>query len=509
MRLPMKPSHTRDTTAILPMRRETLINVASTSGAVAAPRTTSTSFMTFAGLKKCMPATSCGRRVACGDPVDVERGRVGREDRAGLRHAVERGEHLLLDRHVLEHRFDDEVGGRRRRRRRASAAKRGSAGPPRRARACLSRPRLRGSRGRQPRPCRAPAGSSRAARRGCPAARNASAMPVPIVPAPMIATRSTARGRVSRASRRCARRRVRRRRRDAAPATSGDCMSRVKSSRSMASPSSNGFVTAAATRIDATKRRRVVVRAGDERLARCARAALRHSASATVEVAQRAGAAGLRRSRGARTRSRPSSGVAVDDGIEQRRAWRARAARERRSRHDHVERGLHADEARQALRAAGARQEAELHLRQRDGRGRRGDAEVAAERELEAAAHRRAADRRDDRLRAALDRPRSRVRSVGSAIDFGVSNSRMSAPAENILPAPVRTMASTASSAFARSTAATIAVRSAWPRPFTGGLSSVTTATPSRTAYAASLMAVAVARITMGTIVGKPLRPTP
>jgi hypothetical protein len=41
------------------------MTVASASFAVALPRTTSSSFITLAGLKKCMPRTSCGRFVAC------------------------------------------------------------------------------------------------------------------------------------------------------------------------------------------------------------------------------------------------------------------------------------------------------------------------------------------------------------------------------------------------------------------------------------------------------------
>ena len=53
----------RESTAILPMRRPRSISVAITSGAVRAPRTTSSSFMTWAGLKKCAPTTSCGREV--------------------------------------------------------------------------------------------------------------------------------------------------------------------------------------------------------------------------------------------------------------------------------------------------------------------------------------------------------------------------------------------------------------------------------------------------------------
>ncbi len=68
------------------------------------------------------------------------------------------------------------------------------------------------------------------------------------------------------------------------------------------------------------------------------------------------------------------------------------------------------------------------------------------------------------------------VRSVGSASIFGVLNSRMSAPPENALPAPVSTIASTFESASARSSPSSIAERTGWLMPFTGGLSSVMSA---------------------------------
>ncbi len=63
MRLPTKPSQLPTTAGILAMRREMATAVTSTSGAVLAPRTISHSFITLAGLKKCMPSTSCGRLV--------------------------------------------------------------------------------------------------------------------------------------------------------------------------------------------------------------------------------------------------------------------------------------------------------------------------------------------------------------------------------------------------------------------------------------------------------------
>ncbi len=49
-------------------------------------------------------------RQHCRDLVDVEIGGIGGQDGVGLCDLVERGEHLLLDGHLLEHRFDDDVG---------------------------------------------------------------------------------------------------------------------------------------------------------------------------------------------------------------------------------------------------------------------------------------------------------------------------------------------------------------------------------------------------------------
>ena len=63
MRLPMKPSVTPETTQVFLIFLPSAITVASTSLAVFSPRTTSSSFITLAGLKKCIPITSCGRLV--------------------------------------------------------------------------------------------------------------------------------------------------------------------------------------------------------------------------------------------------------------------------------------------------------------------------------------------------------------------------------------------------------------------------------------------------------------
>ena len=63
MRLPTKPSQTPTSTGILPIFLLSDMTVAITSFSVALPRTFSSSFMTLAGEKKCMPITSPGRCV--------------------------------------------------------------------------------------------------------------------------------------------------------------------------------------------------------------------------------------------------------------------------------------------------------------------------------------------------------------------------------------------------------------------------------------------------------------
>ena len=63
MRLPMKPSQLPASTATLPSVLPSAITVAMVCAEVCLPRTFSSSFMTFAGLKKCVPTTCCGREV--------------------------------------------------------------------------------------------------------------------------------------------------------------------------------------------------------------------------------------------------------------------------------------------------------------------------------------------------------------------------------------------------------------------------------------------------------------
>ena len=91
--------------------------------------------------------------------------------------------------------------------------------------------------------------------------------------------------------------------------------------------------------------------------------------------------------------------------------------------------------ARQALRAAGAGDQAELHFGQRDLRRAVGDAVMAAERELEAAAQRGAVDRGDDRLVERLDVVRSLIKRRAGACG-GLPNSLMSAPPRSFARRP-------------------------------------------------------------------------
>ena len=76
----MKPSHTPDTTATLPIFLAKRMAVASTSFAVWRPRTTSSRRITLAGLKKCSPITSCGRRVKSRDVIEIQGRGIGGEN---------------------------------------------------------------------------------------------------------------------------------------------------------------------------------------------------------------------------------------------------------------------------------------------------------------------------------------------------------------------------------------------------------------------------------------------
>ena len=72
-------------------------------------------------------------------------------------------------------------------------------------------------------------------------------------------------------------------------------------------------------------------------------------------------------------------------------------------------------------------------------------------------------------------------RAIESAGVFRSSKALMSAPAMKVVPAPMSTIASAAGSATPRFTASSIWVQTSGASALTGGLSIVTTATPSFT----------------------------
>ena len=65
----MNPARSGHTTQCLPIFLPTANTVSTVSSAVRTVRTTSTSFITCAGLKKCMPTTCSGRVVAAASAI--------------------------------------------------------------------------------------------------------------------------------------------------------------------------------------------------------------------------------------------------------------------------------------------------------------------------------------------------------------------------------------------------------------------------------------------------------
>jgi hypothetical protein len=84
--------------------------VASADSSVASPGMISSRGMTATGLKKWKPTTRSGCSRSARHLGDRQRGGVRREHALGGDDRLDLGEHLLLDRHLLEDRLDDEVG---------------------------------------------------------------------------------------------------------------------------------------------------------------------------------------------------------------------------------------------------------------------------------------------------------------------------------------------------------------------------------------------------------------
>jgi hypothetical protein len=102
-------------------------------------------------------------------------------------------------------------------------------------------------------------------------------------------------------------------------------------------------------------------------------------------------------------RERAGQQVALDDLIDEAIAQRL-AGGNRIAAHDHAHRLVNADQARQAQRSAGARNDAELDLREPEPGLRHGNAIVTSERHFEAAAERGAMQRGDHRFVGRIER---------------------------------------------------------------------------------------------------------
>ena len=94
--------------------------------------------------------------------------------------------------------------------------------------------------------------------------------------------------------------------------------------------------------------------------------------------------------------------IALDQRIDETHTPRPAPALTGSRAQDQFERLVGADQARQPLRAAGARNDAERHFGQAEARGRHGNAIVAGERDLEPSAQHRAVHRGDHRNARAL-----------------------------------------------------------------------------------------------------------
>ena len=108
----MKPGLSVARTGVLPSRARTRRRPAKTSGAVAMVRTTSTSFISGTGLKKCRPMKRSGRPVAVISSV-MESEEVFEAKIASCFSTASSGVDLPLLGEVLDDGLDDDVAVRR------------------------------------------------------------------------------------------------------------------------------------------------------------------------------------------------------------------------------------------------------------------------------------------------------------------------------------------------------------------------------------------------------------
>ncbi len=108
-RLTRNPGPSAASITTLPIASPVARAVASASAPDCSPATTSSSFMTGAGLKKCMPTTRSGRRGGRGDRGDEQRRGVGGQHAVRADDLREAGEQLPLELEGLRRSLDHEL----------------------------------------------------------------------------------------------------------------------------------------------------------------------------------------------------------------------------------------------------------------------------------------------------------------------------------------------------------------------------------------------------------------
>ena len=108
-RLDANPGESRTSMTSFPMRRPTARADARASGEVCSALTSSRSFITGGGLKKCIPTTRAGLPEPAGDLGQRQRGGVGGQDGVRRGQLRQPTQELDLERELLRHRFDDEA----------------------------------------------------------------------------------------------------------------------------------------------------------------------------------------------------------------------------------------------------------------------------------------------------------------------------------------------------------------------------------------------------------------
>ncbi len=106
----MNPGVDDARTGVLPHANAVAYVASATSGDVASPLTISTSGITAAGMKKCIPTTRSGTLQPGGKRRDRQRRRVRREDAIVARHVLDPREELALRVEILDDRLDHQLG---------------------------------------------------------------------------------------------------------------------------------------------------------------------------------------------------------------------------------------------------------------------------------------------------------------------------------------------------------------------------------------------------------------